>query len=537
MPFSRIGIITGAAFFSASFLPSLLPRSWLKQGTITAATLVIGYAFGALVGVVVARFRPGVGGPPPRWGLAVPGATAALFVVLGVRWENAVRRAVEADAIPAWEPLAAVAFAVTLAVLLVMGARLATRLSQGLTAWLGRYLGRRAATVSGMSVALVIVVGLVQGVMVNGTLAVIASTYTALNEETSAWISQPDSPSRSGSPGSLVPWETLGRYGREFTGSGPTAAEISGLRGRATLEPVRVYVGIDSAPTLEDRVALLLAEIDRMSALQRGHVAIVTATGTGWVDEAAVEAFEFLHAGDTTTIVMQYSRIPSWVLYFGDRTIAAETTSAVWEAVDGLLGTMPEEERPHLAMVGESLGALGVVLAFDDARDLLERTDSALLIGPPRADPIRAGLLAARDPASPPWRPTIPAWPEVRFAVGPDDLIGEDIDVVYLQYASDAVGYTSFDLILRRPDWFDTPRGPDVTAAMVWLPVVSFWQSLGDIGFAQDVPEGHGHNYGADIVNAWVALDAPADWTNADTERLRAVIRARAEARETRSSD
>jgi hypothetical protein len=36
---------------------------------------------------------------------------------------------------------------------------------------------------------------------------------------------------RSGGPGSLIAWDTLGRQGRGFTGRGPTAADIAAFRG------------------------------------------------------------------------------------------------------------------------------------------------------------------------------------------------------------------------------------------------------------------------------------------------------------------
>lgn len=523
----------GAVCFCASFLPSMLPRSWLKQGTITGLSLALGYALGVAVFGLFRRTRTRSVRRWPGW--LIVGTTCAGFVILGVGWEGQLRDVLGAEPLRLWEPLAAVAFSLALARLLLALGRLVMRLTRRLERWLGRFINLRLATVASLSFSVILVVGTIQGVLINGTFVAVSATYRLLSEATSPWITVPESSLRSGSANSLVAWETLGRHGREFVGSGPTAAEISRFTGRAAEDPIRVYVGIDSAPTLEERVELLLAELDRVGAFGRAHLAIITATGTGWVDEAAVEAFEFLHGGDTALAVMQYSHTPSWVLFFGEGDLAARTTAAMVGAISDRLADGSAPGRPHLSVFGESLGALGVVAAFEDEADLLARTDSALLVGAPHADPIRASLLEARDPDSPHWLPVIEDRPEIVFAAGPDDLAGADAEIVYLLYASDPVGYASFDLLFERPDWLEPPRGPDLSPIMTWIPVISFLQSLGDVGFAMDVPQGHGHHYGPDVVDAWVALDAPPGWTEQDTARLRVLVNDRQQERDSRT--
>lgn len=528
-PRSTPGMVVATAFFCASFAPSLLPRSWLKQGVITGVLVVIGYLLGAVIGARV-RNRPG-----RRLTTALT-VMALAFVGLGVAWEAAVRAAVDAGPLAPWEPVAAVALAVALGWGFLLIGRLLLALTRRLIEFIERFLGQRAAAVTGASFALVVVIGLVQGVLINGTITAVGSTYTSLALETNPWISRPTTPLRSGSPASAIPWESLGRFGREFIGSGPTTDEIARLGGSDPAEPARVYVGLDSAPTLQGRVELLLKELERVGAFEREHLAVVTATGTGWVDEDVADAFEFLHGGHTTIAVMQYSFAPSWVAHFTEREAAAETATATIDAITDHLDSLPSADRPHLTVIGQSLGALGLVRAFDGPQDLLDRTDSALLIGPPRTDPIRAELVRARNPESPAWRPEVPAWPTIRFAIGPEDLEADgDVEVVYLQYASDPVGSTGVVLLFQRPESYDRPHGPDVIEAVTWLPIVTFFHSLGDLGFAMYAPDGHGHSYRADIVDALVALDAPADWTSEDTLRLRDLIEARAAERVARS--
>ena len=68
------------------------------------------------------------------------------------------------------------------------------------------------------------------------------------------------------------------------------------------------------------------------------------------------------------------------------------------------------------------------------------------------------------------------------------------------------------------------PRGPDVLPAMRWLPWVTFWQVTADMVFSTGVPDGHGHVYQKEYVDAWAAVLEPQDWTATDTAKVRDVI-------------
>jgi uncharacterized membrane protein len=78
--------------------------------------------------------------------------------------------------------------------------------------------------------------------------------------------------------------------------------------------------------------------------------------------------------------------------------------------------------------------------------------------------------------------------------------------------------------MVRRPDWLAEPRGADVLPSMRWYPFVTFWQVTADMAFANDVPDGHGHNFGATPVAAWAHLVPPDGWTAARTAALTAII-------------
>ncbi|HTN99582.1 MAG TPA: alpha/beta-hydrolase family protein, partial [Microthrixaceae bacterium] len=75
-----------------------------------------------------------------------------------------------------------------------------------------------------------------------------------------------------------------------------------------------------------------------------------------------------------------------------------------------------------------------------------------------------------------------------------------------------------------KPDWIDGPRAPDHSPDMRWLPVVTFWQVVGDLPFAGEVPGGHGHIFGSNVVNGWLAVNSPDGWTDAQTTKLRGLM-------------
>jgi uncharacterized membrane protein len=60
---------------------------------------------------------------------------------------------------------------------------------------------------------------------------------------------------------------------------------------------------------------------------------------------------------------------------------------------------------------------------------------------------------------------------------------------------------------------------------MFWAPIVTFWGTLGDMVFSTAVPDGHGHSYGANPVDAWAAINQPPGWTPEKTQRLRGIVK------------
>ena len=99
-----------------------------------------------------------------------------------------------------------------------------------------------ARTIAVTAVVL-LVVGVLTGVVFRGFIAVSNAAFSVKDTTTDAGAVQPTAPERSGSPASLIAWDTLGRQGRNFVARGPTRAQIAEFTGRPAMVPVRVYAG------------------------------------------------------------------------------------------------------------------------------------------------------------------------------------------------------------------------------------------------------------------------------------------------------
>ena len=72
---------------------------------------------------------------------------------------------------------------------------------------------------------------LVSGVLLDGLVTAADEAFSVQNDTTEDGVVQPAGPQRSGSPESLVPWQSLGRQGRTFAATG-SAAPTTAARGR-----------------------------------------------------------------------------------------------------------------------------------------------------------------------------------------------------------------------------------------------------------------------------------------------------------------
>jgi uncharacterized membrane protein len=378
---------------------------------------------------------------------------------------------------------------------------------------------------------------------VAATFTVVTLLFTAAPEVLQAWGERvfrsggerppasalgPADPAVSGSPQSLVSWHSLGPWGQEFVTAEPTVGQLTAFNGRPAMQPVRVYIGLDAAPTIGQRAALAVQELERTRAFDRQVLCLVTTTGTGWVDQRSVVPLEYMFNGDTATVALQYSNLPSVLSFLTGPDQVPRAAGELITQVHDRWAQLPAGRRPKLLIFGESLGAYGTDRAFTDVPDILARSDGALFVGSPNSSPLWRHLVSARDAGTTEIAPVYRGGRDVRFGtpagLTPQFATWARPRVVYLQHPSDPVVWCSPRLLLRRPDWMAEPRGHDVLAAVRWYPIITFVQLTADLAFANRVSPGHGHNYRGEAVDAWALITNPAGWTESRAAALRMIM-------------
>ena len=323
-------------------------------------------------------------------------------------------------------------------------------------------------------------------------------------------------------------WDSLGKEGRTFMGSGPSAVQISALTGRDAKQPIRVYAGRESSDSVDGVAQRVVNELERTGGFDRAVLAVVTTTGRGWVNDDVASAFEYVQGGDTAIAAMQYSFLPSPLAFIADRETPMAAGRALFNSVYAKWIDLPLDKRPKLVVFGESLGSYGGQAAFAGAQDMATRVDGALWSGTPNFTAQWQEITSSRDSGSREAVPVIDDGQSIRFAAYPEDLELDapwnDSRVVYWQHASDPIVWWSFDLLLNKPDWLAEPLGRDVDPGMTWIPFVTFWQVTLDMVFSADVPPGHGHNYGADAADMWARILHPDNWSQSDTDAIRRAL-------------
>lgn len=522
------GSIVGFVLVVFSVTPSLLPRPSLFQGVISAIAFGIGYMVGAAVWAGVRRILPTLPSPSRAVSRALWIGYAALwFVALGalsilaLTWQNEVRRFVEMPPLEAVTVTAFLAgFVVVTALLLAIG-KGTRRLFQNLRK-------KSGVVVAAIATGTVVFAG-IAALALAVTIAIDA-IYLDRNGAPDADLVEPSSTYRSAGPDSVIGWEDLGRHGGNFIAGGPSASEITQVSGIRALEPIRVYAGIESAETLQERADLVVAELERTGAFERSVLVVATTTGSGWLEPQTVDAIEYLHAGDTAIASMQYAYTPSWVSFLFDPDAPVAAAEILFSAIEERWLHLPAGDRPQLITYGLSLGAHGSQAVFDDIDELRARADGAMFVGSPAGSTMWQTLQAARDAGSPAWQPVLNAGRVVRWMSqdGDQNLLPgpwEAPRVLYLQHATDAVTWLAPELIWQAPEWLNADqRGSDVSPSMIWIPVVTAVQVGIDMLGGEAVPARHGHNFGDVVTAGWRAVTGDAGLDQAALERITAEI-------------
>lgn len=338
----------------------------------------------------------------------------------------------------------------------------------------------------------------------------------------------PSSPLVTGGPGSALSVDQLGREGARFVGSTTSAEDVLAVTGRRpAADPVRVFVGVDAADTVEERVAIAMDELRRTGAFERSHLLIQAPAGTGYSNPTPVDILEILTGGDCAAVAVGYGLLPSF-LSLGKVDLAAQTQGLLLESIRTELSVRPA--RPRLLLYGESLGAKVQQAAIPAGLDDLDAfgIDAALWVGTP------GGQVAdAFHRNCAPSSITVDRPEQI-----PSSFAGAAPRVWFLEHDGDPVVRFRPALIASRPDWLpvDGTRGRNVPDGMSWRPGITWAQVLVDTLFATNVKPGDfqslGHDYRADlgaVVVAAYGLEAAPEVAARLDERLRALEIRRAE--------
>ena len=354
---------------------------------------------------------------------------------------------------------------------------------RGLYRWvarlLNRWIGPRAASAVGWILVAGVAYLVVSGLLLHGFVNLAERGVFGAQRDHAPRGSNSRRPSlRSGGPGSLVPWDSLGREGRKFIGTGPSAADIEKFSDKPAMEPIRAYAGLESASDTESRAALAVDDLERAGGFQRKNLLVVTTTGSGWVDPASVNTFEYLSGGDSAIVAIQYSYLPSWISYLVDQRKAREAGRDLFDAVYDRWSKLPQDQRPRL-FVGR-----GKPRDRSAARPHSVANTTCATAPPARCSPGRptstrcsANSATTATPgarrSSPSTRTDGPCGSRtIRAPAYPP--AGQPWDgsrVLYLMHPSDPIVWWSPHLIFSEPDWISEPPGKDVLEGMFWMPV------------------------------------------------------------------
>src|SRR6516225_4030259 len=244
---SGVGIVLGALFFAAALAPTLVPRSYLTQGVLAGGCFAIGYAAGIFWRWLWHYLELPEPSARIRSITNAIVAAASLFVVViflwrAAQWQNSIRTAMGMAPVDTAHPLEVCAIALVTFIALLALARLFWLVTHTLSMHIQPVIPRRVANVIGVIVATRVFWSIANGLLVRTVFRALDSSYREFDALLEPERPQPTDRGRTGSAASVVKWDELGRAGREFVASGPTAEQISAFTGRSARQPVRVYV-------------------------------------------------------------------------------------------------------------------------------------------------------------------------------------------------------------------------------------------------------------------------------------------------------
>jgi uncharacterized membrane protein len=533
---SLSGIALGLLFFSASLTPSMIPRSTLFQGLLGGLVMAIGYFIIALM-IWTWQFLE-----LPELRILYRRALSCLFLLLSVvvlstslsafrGSQNELRELMTMVPLANGHEVSILLIAVVLFGVLLLISRFLLIAICFVRERIPRRIPPRVSLLFSFLLVAIVCWNIGNGVIARNLLNMADETLREIDALIDPDLPIPLDSMRSGSAESLIPWKTLGARGRQFISGGMSRELIGEINpGKSAKTPIRVYAGLNSADSIKERAELILEEMKRVGAFERSLLVVVTPTGTGWIDPAAVDPLEVLHGGDIAIVGMQYSYLMSPLALLVEPDQAPRSAKTLIDMVYEYWRQLPSDSRPKLYLHGLSLGSYGSENAVSPLSMIDDPISGALWSGPTFGNPLWRNLSTDRNPDSPAWLPRIGDGRTVRFTTQTNALYipgssWSRTRIIFLQYPSDPITFFEVAAAYRPSEWMVGKRAPDVLPDFKWYPLITMLQLAIDMLICTDVPKGFGHVFAAEhYIDVWVELTDPEAWQAEDIEKLKQLI-------------
>lgn len=532
LPASVVGLIAAVNVALVVTAPLLLVKPPWAQSVAIGICSAFGYGFGALLGSIVYWIARALAlqvvVEKRVLRLLAWIVSAGLLALATWGFVMNYRAAIKTASLTGMEKPSVIIYLLELA----LGAALAWGILQlislvhQLTVKLIKSFGSRLplplARLAGWVLVITVVALVLYGGVIRGGLGWASKQAAELNKQTYPNASRPTSELVSGSVTSNEDWNLLGKEGRAYVAHTPSKSEISKLTKLPATQPIRAYASVAQHKNVAETARAVVAELERTGAFERPVLAVITTTGTGWVNSWNPGAFEYVTGGNCATAAMQYSYNPSWVQILANKDEVKRAGTTLVRAVLEKVPTLPKDKRPKVYLSGESLGAYSGLAALTElsktahGRHLVSLVSGQLWAGTPAFTPERVNLERARTHGSPQIAPVIDNGRHIRVVTShgelATDIYGRELGrwsyprTIYAQHASDPVTRWELPIWTAEPDWMREDAGHDVDSHLRWHWFVTFTQLSAELPLAIETEPGHGHNYQGEYLAYWRSL-------------------------------
>ncbi|MEP3047790.1 MAG: alpha/beta-hydrolase family protein [Roseibium sp.] len=536
--YSIIALVAAVSAFGASLTPSLMPRDPLIQALLSGVAAILAYEAALLVRALWRYMELNQFNKQQNFWWSVVGLGASLGILVfslskASSWQNATRYAVDLPPLEAGAPFLIFFLGGLIAILFWLLFRGLGIIRRIVSNQMERLVPPKVGVVLSICVVGWFFWALIDGALVRNAFKVADASFMAADILIEPNITKPVDPEKTGSAESLVRWDEMGRLGRQFVASAPSAKEIASFYEAEVLQPIRVYVGRQAADTPQKRAQIAFDELKRVGGFDRSVLVVAVPVGTGWMDAHAHDTLDFMMGGDVATVAVQYSYLTSALSLMAHPEYGVEQAEVLFDLIYDYWTNLPTDERPKLFVYGLSQGAFNSQATLNFLDMLADPIQGALWVGSPFFSNYWSEVRDNRIQDSPAWRPKYGNGSLIRVM----DQFGGltegfspwgPIRVVFLNYGSDPIVNFTFDSGVFQPAWLNMPRAPDVTDELKWFPMITMLQLALDSAFSLKVPR-FGHLYVAeDYIDAWAAVVNPERWTSEQADKLKEIFSKRA---------